>query len=136
MIREYKESDYTILNIIGRDISMDYKVSFSPVSKCYVYELDNEVVGFIIIDLFEDRSEIVDVAVLLLHRNKGIGDKLVKKAIEVSKDNGCDNITLEVKVDNTFAINLYKKNEFKTVSIRKRYYNNGSTDAYLMQRKL
>lgn len=134
MLREYRDSDYTVVTILGRDIDINYKFNLSPVSKCFVYEEDDEVVGFIIADIFEDRAEIIDIAVDVMHRNKKIGDKLVKYIIELSKN--CDNITLEVRDNNKAAIKLYKNNGFKTVSIRKKYYSNGTVDALLMQRKL
>ncbi len=136
MIREYSDNDFNSVTALGRDADMDFKLTLSPVSKCFVYELDDNVVGFIVADIFEDRAEIIDIVVDVLYRNRKIGDELLKHVINLSKNNGCDNITLEVKVDNSIAIKLYKNNDFKTVSIRKRYYSNGSVDAYLMLRKL
>lgn len=136
MIREYEDKDFNPVSIIGRDITLDYTFKLSPVGKCYVYQLDKEVVGFAIVDLLGDRSELIDLCVAPLYRHKGIGNELLNKVIEVSKDNKCESITLEVKIDNTFAINLYKKNQFRIANIRKKYYNNGSIDAYVMQREL
>ena len=136
MIKEYKDEYFNRVLVLGREIKDDYELSFSPVSKCFVYEEDEEIVGFIIVDIFEDRSEIIDVAVDVMYRNKKIGDKLVKHAIDLSKKSGCESITLEVKVTNKPALKLYKKNNFEIVSIRKKYYANGTIDAYLMSRKL
>ncbi len=135
MIREYNESDYNIVNVLGRDVDPLFRLNFSPVSKCFVYEVDEEVVGFIIADIFDDRAEIIDIAVDVMYRNKKIGDKLLKHIIDICKNNKCDNITLEVKIDNKPALKLYKNNEFKIISVRKKYYKDGNTDAYLMQRK-
>ena len=42
------------------------------------------------------------------------------------------NITLEVKIDNNAAINLYKKYNFVEKAIRKGYYN--GIDGILMER--
>jgi len=136
MIREYEDKDFNPVSIIGRDITLDYTFKLSPAGKCYVYELGKEVVGFAIVDLLGDRSELIDLCVAPLYRHKGIGNILLNKVIDISKENKCENITLEVKLDNTFAINLYKKNEFRIANIRKKYYNNGSIDAYVMQREL
>lgn len=136
MIREYKDSDYNTVVGLGRDIDSNFKLNLSSVSRCFVYEENEEVIGMIIADIFDDRSEIIDVCVELVHRNKKIGDALVKHIIDLSKTNGCDNITLEVRIDNNAAIKLYKNNDFRVISIRKKYYLNGTVDAYLMQRKL
>lgn len=136
MIKEYNEKYFNYVNVLGREISSNYILNLSPVSKCFVYEEDEEIVGFILIDLFDDRAEVIDIAVSLLYRNKKIGDKLLKHIIEICKNKGCENITLEVKVNNQPAIKLYKNNGFKILSIRKKYYSNGTLDAYLMIRKL
>lgn len=136
MIKEYSEKYFNYVNVLGREISSNYILNLSPVSKCFVYEEDEEIVGFILIDLFDDRAEVIDIAVSLLYRNKKIGDKLLKHIIEICKNKGCENITLEVKVNNQPAIKLYKNNGFKILSVRKKYYSNGTLDAYLMIRKL
>lgn len=136
MIKEYKEEYYNGVLVLGREIKDDYELSFSPVSKCFIYEENEEIVGFIIADIFEDRAEIIDVAVDVMYRNKKIGDKLIKHIIDLCKNCGCTNITLEVKVTNKPALKLYKNNNFEIVSIRKKYYAKGTIDAYLMSRKL
>ena len=57
-----------------------------------------------------------------------------QKADELAAQ-GVKNITLEVNVTNTPAIKLYEKFLFKTVSLRKKFYNN-SQDAALMRLNL
>ena len=136
MIKEYKDEYFNRVLVLGREIKDDYELSFSPVSKCFIYEEAEEIVGFIIIDIFEDRAEIIDVAVDVMYRNKKIGDKLIKHVIDLSKNSGCESITLEVKVTNKPALKLYKNNNFEIVSIRKKYYSKETIDAYLMSRKL
>ena len=51
-----------------------------------------------------------------------------------SNNNNLDTISLEVKSDYIDAINFYLKNDFKKVSIRKKYY--GNMDGYLMVKKV
>lgn len=136
MIKEYIEKYFNSVNVLGREISNTYTFSKSNVGVCYVYELDDEIVGFINADIFDDRAEIIDLAVLPLYRNKKIGDELLKNIINICKQKGCDNITLEVRMDNIAALKLYKNNDFKIIGVRKKYYSNKTVDAYLMQRKL
>lgn len=136
MIKEYIEKYFNSVNVLGREISSTYTFSKSNVGVCYVYELDDEIVGFINADIFDDRAEIIDLAVLPLYRNRKIGDELLKNIINICKQKGCDNITLEVRMDNIAALKLYKNNDFKIVGVRKKYYSNKTVDAYLMQRKL
>lgn len=136
MIKEYIEKYFNSVNVLGREISNTYTFSKSNVGVCYVYELDDEIVGFINADIFDDRAEIIDLAVLPLYRNRKIGDELLKNIINICKQKGCDNITLEVRMDNIAALKLYKNNDFKIIGVRKKYYSNKTVDAYLMQRKL
>lgn len=136
MIREYSNKDINIINILGRDLKPDYLFKLNNVGKCYIYEVEDESVGFISFDMYDDRAEIIDLVVHINHRKKGIGYELVSNAIDLCKDNGCKSITLEVRCDNKPAIELYKKCGFKIISTRKRYYDNGQVDAHLMFREL
>lgn len=136
MIKEYTDEYYNDVLSLGRELNENYKFSLNAVSKCYVYFSGDELVGFILADIFDDRAEIIDIVVMMLYRNKKIGDKLLKCVIEMCKNKGCENITLEVRVNNKPALKLYKNNDFKIVSVRKKYYSNGTVDAYLMSRKL
>lgn len=136
MIREYNEKDFNIINILGRELTPNYIFKLTTVGKCFVYESDGDVLGFIILDTYSDRAEIIDVVVHINHRNKGIGSKLLECGIEKCVDNKCKSITLEVKCNNVCAVNLYKKSGFKVISTRKKYYENGTIDAYLMYREL
>lgn len=54
--------------------------------------------------------------------------------IHVAEDNKVVNITLEVRISNIIAINLYKKFGFKEVALRKYYY--GDEDAILMEKQV
>lgn len=135
MIREYKEEDFNAINVLGRDLDINFIYKTSPERKCYIYE-EKEIIGFISIDLLGDRVEIIDFIVHINHRKKGIGSMLLDNVIQVSKDNNTNSITMEVKSTNKGAIEFYKKHDFEIVSTRKSYYESGSIDAHLMYRKL
>ncbi len=134
MIRKYNESDFNKLNVLGRDISDNY--IFDINNDCFVYEENDNIIGFISYKLLVDRAEIIDLFVHINYRRKLIGSKLLENMIDECKSFGCKSITLEVKVTNIAAIDLYKKYEFKIVSTRKQYYENNSIDAHLMYREL
>ena len=54
--------------------------------------------------------------------------------MKIAEDNNVDNITLEVRVSNMIAINLYKKYGFREVATRKYYY--GDEDGILMEKQV
>jgi ribosomal-protein-alanine N-acetyltransferase len=80
-----------------------------------------------------DATEILTLAVNLDHQGKGIGTMLMETLATTCPHT----IFLEVAVDNAKAIRLYEKFGFKTISIRKNYYDQiqgAPLDAYLMKR--
>lgn len=73
-----------------------------------------------------DVYEILAIATIEECRNKGIAQELLDKI--KTKD-----IFLEVRKSNEKAINFYKKNNFKQISIRKGYYSDPTEDAIIMK---
>jgi len=136
MIRKYKESDYNVINILGRELSPNFKFEKNENNDCFVYIEKDDVIGFITYQILSDYSEVLDIFVHINHRNKNIGTQLLDSCIDDLKNKNVNKVTLEVKTTNVSAINLYKKNQFKIVSIRKKYYENNTIDAYLMVREL
>lgn len=106
----------------------------NPFYRILVLKIDNIAIGYLSYFYIYDRIEIEYIYILNEYRRCGYADMLFKRIIEIAKNNKCINITLEVDVDNDSAINLYKKNGFKIVSIRKKYY--GENDGYLMIKEL
>lgn len=108
-----------------------FKDTQGPYRKYYVYEENNKIYGYIVIDIIYDRCEIIYIFVDTERRNQKIGTKLINYVIEMLKKQKCVNITLEVNKENTYAIKLYKKVGFKEVAIRKKYYD--GVDGILME---
>lgn len=107
----------------------------NPNSKYIVAKMEETIIGFAgIIDTL-DQMEITNIVVRKDMRNKGIGNILLNKLIQLSKGNQKNTIFLEVNSNNLNAIKLYEKNGFKKVGLRKKYYNN-TDDAILMNLKI
>ena len=68
------------------------------------------------------------------YRNKGLGTKLRTYLDDIAYRTKVINITLEVRVSNEIAINLYKKFGFREVALRKYYY--GDEDGILMEKQV
>ena len=92
----------------------------------YVYLIDDKVSGYLMILDSIDVYEILAIATIEEYRNKGIAQKLLNK-IKIK------NIFLEVRESNQTAINFYKKNKFKEISIRKNYYSKPNENAIIMK---
>lgn len=92
----------------------------------YLVLLDNEnIIGYIGLELLVDHADITGIAILSEYRKKGLASYLLNTAIEKCREMNLDNIFLEVRTSNLPAINLYKKLGFEKISIRNNYYSNG-----------
>ena len=90
------------------------------------------VVGFLGTWYMVDEAHIVSVGVRREHRGKGIGELLLIGAIEQALAREARLMTLEVRVSNHVAMNLYLKYGFKQRGIRKGYYTDNREDAIIM----
>ncbi len=97
-----------------------------------VAKLDRKIVGYVGIWLILDEGHITNVAVHNDYRGQKIGDKLVQSLVNLCKENNINSMTLEVRVSNIVAQNLYKKYGFKLAGIRKEYYSDNKEDAMIM----
>ena len=92
----------------------------------YAYLIDEKICGYLMVLDSIDVYEILAIATVEEYRNKGIAQELLDKI--KTKD-----IFLEVRENNEKAINFYKKNKFKQISIRKGYYSDPTEDAIIMK---
>ena len=92
----------------------------------YTYIIDNKVCGYLMVLDSIDVYEILAIATIEKYRNKGIAQELLDKI--KTKD-----IFLEVRESNQVAINFYKKNKFKEISVRKNYYSEPTENAIIMK---
>ena len=106
----------------------------NPFARKIEYVLDDKSIGYLEYSLIYDRMEIDNFKVIDEYRNKGIGTKLLAHLISLAISYRVINITLEVRVSNEIAINLYKKFGFREVALRKYYY--GDEDGILMEKQV
>ncbi|MGB6778479.1 MULTISPECIES: ribosomal protein S18-alanine N-acetyltransferase [Planococcus] len=95
-------------------------------------ETQEGVVGYCGMWLVMDEAHITNIAISPKERGKKFGEALMKEAIETAKAQGAKLMTLEARVSNIAALNLYKKLGFKNGGIRKGYYTDNQEDAIVM----
>ncbi|MCY6958823.1 ribosomal protein S18-alanine N-acetyltransferase [Clostridium brassicae] len=103
-------------------------------SKYIVLKKKNKVIGYVGIWLIIDEAHITNIAVHPDYRNIGCGNILMNEIIHLCKQRNVPSITLEVRFNNTPAINLYKKFGFIEEGLRKNYYEN-NIDAVVMWKR-
>lgn len=93
---------------------------------------EDQIIGHCGMWVVLDECHITNVAVLQSWRGKGIGESLMQKAVDLCKLNDVRLMTLEVRVSNEIAQNLYRKLGFQDGGIRKNYYTDDQEDALVM----
>jgi ribosomal-protein-alanine N-acetyltransferase len=79
-----------------------------------------------------DEAHITTIAVRNAYRGQGIGELLLVGLIDLGYRVHTKRLTLEVRVSNTVAQNLYRKYGFQQTGMRVRYYIDNNEDAYIM----
>lgn len=93
---------------------------------------DETVTGYVGCQTTIDGGYITNVAVFPNMRGQGIAQKLLFELNNKIKEKKLEFITLEVRVSNISAINLYKKMNYQEAGVRKNFYRNPKEDALLM----
>lgn len=95
--------------------------------------LDGQTVGYIcLFHLFEE-GELLNIAVDPAKRGMGIGQAMIDMMMGYLKGKNVSRITLEVRESNTAAKNLYTKNGFSPIAVRKNYYTSPLENGIVME---
>ncbi len=97
-----------------------------------VAETDGKVIGYAGAWIILDESHITNIAVAQAYRGQGVGRMLTEALLQLLSNLGASYATLEVRVSNERAQNLYRSLGFVSVGKRKRYYEDNQEDAFLM----
>lgn len=102
-------------------------------TRCYlVARIGRAVVGYAGLMLAADEGHITTIAVDARHHRQGIGTRLVLGLARDAIDRGAIALTLEVRLSNREAQELYRRFGFGPVGIRKNYYAEVNEDALVM----
>lgn len=94
----------------------------NPNSKYFVAIQNDEIVGFGGILKIIDEIHITNIVTKISKRHIGIAGKLLETLINTSLKENAKLLTLEVNENNSNAIKLYEKYNFKKIGLRKNYY--------------
>ena len=93
---------------------------------------DGDIIGYGGLWLIIDEAHITNIALKSKARGKKLGERLLRYLMLKSAAFGAKRMTLEVRVSNHIAQNLYKKLGFQAEGIRRGYYSDNSEDAIIM----
>ena len=93
-----------------------------------------DLLGYLIISRYVDAWHVMNLAVAPKHRRRRIASGLLERLFEVTAGEARRGYTLEVRVSNDVAINLYEQAGFKPRGVRRGYYTDNREDALIMWR--
>ena len=104
----------------------------------YKAEYNNNLIGYIIAKISIHETHILNLTISEDYRHRGIATELLEMIFSKCYILNSLNIFLETRVDNTPAIKLYEKHNFRRISIRKNYYqtSDGKQDAIIFKKIL
>jgi ribosomal-protein-alanine N-acetyltransferase len=105
-------------------------------SHFYIALLEDEVAAYGGFWLVLDEAHITSVAVRDIYRGRGYGRQLVNFLLDSAIECGAVRATLEVRVSNLRARNLYVSLGFRPVGLRKGYYPKNNEDAIVMLKEI
>ena len=102
-------------------------------SRYYVVaRVDGVVVGYAGLMLSLDEAHVTTIAVDPPWQRHGIGARLLLNVTRAAGARGARHMTLEVRVSNTPAQQMYHRFGFETEGVRKNYYAETKEDALIM----
>jgi ribosomal-protein-alanine N-acetyltransferase len=90
------------------------------------------IAGFAGLWLMGDEAHVTTIGVAPAHRGRRVGELLFLTMIDLALQMRANWLTLEVRVSNAVAQNLYHKYGLQIAGTRKHYYSDDGEDAYLM----
>jgi ribosomal-protein-alanine N-acetyltransferase len=94
--------------------------------------IEGRVVGYCGTWIIVDEAHVTNIAVHPDFRGRKIGEQLLRSLKHLARFKGATKITLEVRVSNHVAQNLYHKLGFRIEGRRPGYYTDNQEDALIM----
>lgn len=102
-------------------------------TRAYAVAVDGErVIGYAGAFLLAPDSDVQTIAVSPRDQGRGVGAVLLTWLIDRAVAEGCRQMLLEVRSDNSPAIAMYERFGFERISVRRDYYERG-VDAVIMR---
>ena len=93
---------------------------------------DGALVGYLIVSRYVDAWHVMNVAVDPDHRSRGVATVLLERLFDLTAADARRGYTLEVRVTNRKAIELYERLGFRSRGLRRGYYTDNREDALIM----
>ncbi|WP_020396713.1 ribosomal protein S18-alanine N-acetyltransferase [Thiolinea disciformis] len=105
---------------------------------CFVYQPDRDIEAYVVLMQSLEELHILNITVLPERQRQGLGRQLLNAVEKIGLGLSASECFLEVRASNQAAINLYLKQGFNEIGLRKNYYptQQGREHALLMAKTL
>ena len=131
-IKTLTEIDEICFSAPWSEKSFTDEIMNNNIASYLVAEVAGKVVGYAGLWVILEEGHITNVAVHPDFRGKGLAKKLLTELLAAAEEAGANIFTLEVRASNESAIALYESFNFKSVGLRKKYYEDNGEDAVIM----
>ena len=106
--------------------------------RCRTLERFGVVVGYGVLMTGPDEAHLLNLSIAVEVQRRGYGRMLLAHFMELAREAGARSIYLEVRPSNLVARDLYRRDGFREIGIRRGYYPalTGREDAIVMEHKL
>jgi [ribosomal protein S18]-alanine N-acetyltransferase len=139
VVREMRSTDLEVVAAIER---RSFTLPWSPAifsaqlaretGIALVCEVGGRIVAYLIADMFVDVWHLMNVAVDAPFRRQHAASELIEAYFAITERRGHRGHTLEVRVSNQSAIELYRSFGFVATGVRPGYYSDDREDALIM----
>ncbi len=95
-------------------------------------EEDGSLAGYLVVSRYVDAWHVMNIAVDPPQRGRGVATMLLERLFDLTAEDVRRGYTLEVRVSNRKAIDLYERLGFTARGMRRGYYTDNREDALIM----
>ncbi|HED35775.1 MAG TPA: ribosomal-protein-alanine N-acetyltransferase [Gammaproteobacteria bacterium] len=105
---------------------------------CWVYLEQGKIISYGLVSVAANEAHVLNLCVAPHAQGCGHGKRMLYKLIALAEERQASSIFLEVRESNIAALNLYEKEGFNRIGLRKGYYpgEDGREDALVFAREL
>jgi ribosomal-protein-alanine N-acetyltransferase len=115
--------------------TLNYLLTSSNTLSYRAVTAKDEMAGFIFITVQDGTAHLTTIGVAPEHRRRGLAQMMINHIEEALRKREISMISLEVRVSNFAAQNLYRQLDYAVMQRLAKYYNNGE-DGFLMVKSL
>lgn len=112
--------------------------SFAAGYHCWVMECRGTLSGYGVVAVAAGEAHLLNLSIAADRQRRGLGSELLRFMLKLARDYGAERLFLEVRASNQAAQELYVRQGFARIAVRRGYYpaTSGREDAVVMEKTL